>query len=111
MKIIPLLLILPLAACGHYHRTELVAPPKDPQQFEVDLAECKAEASQRWHTAREKEENFAVDAAGFLLGPLGAVLMDSATGPTREENPDYYKNTSQITDECMSGRGYDVVED
>ena len=111
MKILILPLILSLSACGHYHRTELVAPPKDPQQFEVDLAECKAQASNRWHAARAREEHLGVDIAGAFLGPIAGAAADAMTGPTREQNPDYYKNVMELTDECMSGRGYDVAED
>lgn len=110
MKYILTITMLLLTSCAYTHRTELASPPEDPAKYEIDLKECRAAASNRWDVA--DRENRASDPTLGLFGAAGAAAATLvSSSQNADKNSDYYKTMPQMTDECMSDRGYDVAED
>lgn len=96
-----ILLILFLTGCAVMHEPDLIEPPKDPEKYQSDLKFCKDEATKRFRAAQDNHSSLGAD----MFGLAGAI----ATQPKYDPNDDYFKNNSQMTDECMSAKGYKLA--
>lgn len=116
MRAILITTCLFLVGCAYTHEPTMTSAPENVEQYKDDLTMCRSMAFHRSRAADERHKKsltsdqiMAKEAMGFLGGAFGGYLAASAQAPSPEDNPDYFKNVPQMTDECMLNRGYPVI--